>query len=496
MSCIFFSKSKDLDLYFWKDFDTRTNIGMGSGYFTRYNNKYFILTCFHNLNDNNVENTVYYFDKNTNSVSTAEAKLYFYFKELDIAILECMFDYSNIPDNIDFYDYKTYEYKKLNQYDELYFDELKIDYQDVNLTKNIKKMIYEKSEYSYLSPHIDKSRIVKYFRAKMIEESDYNDVHGKSGSLVFSNKIPVGIITCFVKSNGEKYIELLPFVFIFEILNLGLENSKFKNIQMKYECVCEIELDETTKVQDELKNEIKRDITYFGLMIEDKLFCYRNCSENNKKIPFNFKKEDVIMKVNDDYISSNGTIYYKQMDENISFFQYLMFNTFDKNKDINIIFCRNNKITSINITSKNFSFKPTKFHALKSDSYINHNGLIFTEVSNKLLDLASDEKIVFPTNIIDVKTCNKFVVLININNPEYKDIICNNDIIISCDKNIPSYKNNMLIVSKVGNKFVTDLNSLDNLLKNTNSGITFNFPKQNSQHIEFELQKRNIKIFY
>jgi hypothetical protein len=196
----------------------------------------------------------------------------------------------------------------------------------------------------------------------MINLSNKKDIYGLSGSILFEKNNLYGIVSHYVDGN----IIILPsYCMIFF----------FRNILQKRE-LCGINL--KTLICDMDEGVGHYIIGTFGIN-------YFNIGEKRKFL----NKDDIILKINNNSFTEDGTIYHKNIGICLPFDTYLLLD--DRNEfELEILKKKNkkkneedyNKMTGI--ISKIELNKYVMFDIKQNLDYINYNGLIIVELSEKL----------------------------------------------------------------------------------------------------------------
>lgn len=493
MVCLIISESNDLPVDFWncekKENMRKSNIRKSNGTFIKIDGEIYILTCYHCIEDNNINNEIYYYDIENNFKKTS-AILKFSLKELDIALLKPR---DNI-ENISYFDTKQ-ELLKLS---------------DI-IEKNMKIITIVKNGKEYKRENIKKKEIEAEFLK--IEKEKYIDVltlnykipsiyfklkknielEGMSGSILYQNNSPIGILY----SVNNRNLSAFPFCLCIEILKSGLNKNKYLSSPLFSYDLCEIEFEQgeisrcnSQHTRNILENISSKSKEITGIYLKDTF----DISYKKKNKNFNFFQEDLIISIDSKKINDDGTIYCNILNYDVNVFVYFLVNLYI-NDSVEITFMRKNILSTINLSCRKFN-DLLPFHITKSNDYIKYEGFIFAELSVELLEYYKTKNISLFGNIKKIKDgkINKYVALVYIDYEYLKNNYKNKNEISEFEKlNFPYVNNKILILNKVGNNNVIDLNSLRQILSkklfNKQSTLCFNmYEQQNDESYGSSIQ--------
>lgn len=510
MSCFIYSESNNIPVDFWNYInfsddpetldllslnDARININnrkTGNGFIININEVIYIITCFHIVGKNNVKNIAYFYDSN-NKLHSQNIKIKNIIEEFDIAIME--------PENPKAIDPKII-YKKENLLSKIseysstsaFINHISSDDLQNFTIKKIRVDIRNIENIDFVSqyfPHYGVPTLNIIFH----EQFDENEIKGMSGSLLLDNEIPLGMIT-----DGNDSLNVLPISIIMYLIENTLSKKKanFEGILINIESV-NFYPDQQTKYKPGLgldKSYIKGK-KYYGHVIDEHYDI--SYSKKGKIIPFKFKKDDVIIKVDNNYINSNGHIYSDDFGYPIKICLYLML-SFYKKTFVSIDYVRNSKISKINKINKVETVETVEtvdtvtirgtsidqhlsFHIKETPYFLYYNGLVFVELSEELLEYFGKKRISLEGNIDLVNNetkLSKYVILVHVN---YACV--RNTYIKGIDEleknNFPYINQKLFILNKIGNEMVNGIKSLYRILKQKNEKQrTFNYNVMNN----------------
>lgn len=202
----------------------------------------------------------------------------------------------------------------------------------------------------------------------------------------------------------------------------------------------------------------------------DEIYC-------KKYQKFKFHTDDVILRINNQYVSDNGKIYSDIFKMNINFSTYCLLYGY-VNDVFHIVYLRNNKISDCYI--KNIDIDNIlPYHINSSSHFLCYEGFIFTELSDRLFEYFKEHKITIYGEINTFRNdkMHKYVALVHVDynylKLEYREGGCED----LEQRNFPYPNNKIFILNKIGNENVTDLNSLKTILfkKKFEKQTTYNY---------------------
>lgn len=546
MTCLIYSEAKDIPIDFWNYLNISSKPGKfnymsldnakinkvnkrnGEGFFVKIDGNIFVITCFHIIEKNNVKCKIYYYDKN-NILQYQNAKIKFMLDEFDIAVLEP--ENTDIIDMDNIYDSKIFDLKlsliktKINSNVNIEVIDFKnSDFLNVKNKKFIKningvfKSIDEKKIISPIDLCFDAIPCIN-IEINSNNESQNEKYNGLSGSLVKINNDPISmIIRTENKDKNCNNLVSLPICFIGYLIKNSLVKKKYLSSIIFDNEVCEIEFDnklkyENNKIKEKLSKKRKcgeNGNIYDGLIITNSFdIAYKKIKTSHK---FKFFKDDIILMINNKFIENDGKVYCDILEYYVNISTYCMIHSYFDDK-FNIVIMRtiyenNDKILGqkdivfeININS--ISVNHILPYNLNTNSYvISYEGFIFIELSDKLLEYFKKQKIFLCEALEVIKTdkINKYIVLVHV---DYNYI--ENEFKRGCNDmkkiNFPYANNKILILNKIGNENITDLNSLRGILlkRQSDKQTTYNYNNSNNNEtscsITLESKIREITMF-
>jgi hypothetical protein len=470
MSCFVYSQSNDIPVDFWNyvEFKNKNNnveydlnnyncnvheYKSGNVYFVNFNNQIYVITCFHIIGINNVKICCVY-----NSI-VSKLEVFKTIEEFDIAILKFVDDTLK-PDttiyNLDDLNFKINTICKnyiINTYET---DE---DNQSGATFSQIETMFQQISNENIISENL----IGYKFPMGIFTIPHEHKLNGLSGSIISADNMPAFMIMSANKVT--KIINAFPLVIIKDIIKSFLQTS-ISDIPLICINTSNAELEHTP-------NDDENILEYnYGQYVTN-TFNLKYRGELGKY--FTFEIGDVIVDI-DGYKFHNlheiyDTIYGCNLKIRIFASLQLI-----KNKSINIKFIRNSKLISQTINGISLGDCIT-FNIKKTRKIVYNNGLIFTELSEDLLEYFKAEKKKFLHKSVKYIIADfKYIVLIHIDaSHKYTSEI-----------NKLMEKNNVMILYKIGNDIIQNLKSLRAILekKVENINTTYNFNNFNNFNSE------------
>lgn len=390
-----------------------------------------IVTCSHIVGKANMRINILLEDINKN-VCSESCKLALNIEEYEIAVLE-------IENKRNEKKYKFYEITekikiKTDLRYTIFFNTLEgiISSSFVENIINVSKISIEKQ-------HI-KSIYLPAIPCVVVESDNLpEDLHGLSGSIVTDpDKNPVAIVSH--TTDFDNKINCIPLSFAVKFIRECIKGNKtsliFSSVFIDFD-----------KIEIEYK--------------ERHLTCY--CVKNNHKITYpstNKKKTkieigDIIFKVNNFDINSEGEIYHDEIGLNLDFFAYVMIESIsDKFVKLDLFRVNdsgeyNDKIVSITL----FGISVESVYNIgicNKNNYVVFKNNVFSELSYELIKELIKEgyisRTIFKSNLIKMGNINQ-------------------KIIIMFDGN------DVKIVDKIGNKKINSLTDIKNVKFNSNSNL-------------------------
>ncbi|ATZ80681.1 trypsin-like peptidase [Bodo saltans virus] len=476
MSCFVFSEGYIYDIAFWNNIHenernlSENNINdiakkefcknTGNGSIIKINDKIYVLTCYHILLDSD-KIYVNIVDRNDLSIPIKfKMKIVFCVEFLDLALLEfCESDYNF--EKIKMYTIENFMMRMTEIEMVKNFNINFINEKNEMYTFNLKYMYTE--EINYISDFIAEYKI-PFYKFTLLQNNEYQ-LQGLSGSIITNcENMAVGMI-CIAKE--LKYIYAFPSILLMKCICSFLDYNIYSPRLIVFDNDIVIDVDDTGK-----------EIGY-GLQIKND-FGIDYQTVGKKK--FMFKKNDVIININGYSITKSGYIYDEEYGMNMSIRTFAMFkNIFDNFLKIKYIRdeieneCIINGIDLQSYTAFNFISQKIE------EKFIFCDGFIFIELTEKIIKYFRNKKIYIDDSILrNIINCDgkkkKFVVLVYIDFNFLEKT--NKESFKNLKKNGYPYKNNkLMILQKVANEEVMNLNSLKKILtKNkTNKIKTYSF---------------------
>jgi hypothetical protein len=423
-------------------------INTGNGSVIKLHNEIYVLTCYHILLDNEKTYVVINDKKKTPIKFKMKVKLCIEF--LDIVLLE----FCDVSQDLYFTNLKIYSIEdflvKISKIDTIAKnDKFTINFMNEHLesyTLNFDFVCVE--EINFISDFITGYKIPFYKFALYENEIKLN---GLSGSLITNTQNVVGMI-CISKES--KYVFAFPSILLIKcVCSCLLYNNCLPRLLF-------INCNVVADVDDE--GNIKK----YGMMIT-KTFDIEYSTTTKKK--FVFKKNDIILSINNNKITKVGNIYDEECGVSMSICTFAMFkNIFDN--VLNIDYIREEKECAIAI----FGVDPEIYSAFNfiqrkmKEKFIFCDGFVFVELTESILKYFRDKNIyIDESNLCNIMNCDgkkkKFVILVYIdynylskhNKESYKFLKANG---------YPYKDNKLRILKKVANEEITGLNSLKRIL--------------------------------
>lgn len=484
MSCCIYSESEDVPIDFWNyiDYDEqkirkKMKKRFGNGFFVKIENVVYIVSCFHIIERNNMKNIVYYNYEGKKNVF--EAKQILYMEEYDISIL--------IPKyNVIINHYYTVE-ELDNKLDCIINSKSYI--QTYLFNNSLVRNEYSKIECHYMGIMEEKvvSNILFGHEIPCINVliNEKIDINGMSGSLIFIDDKPMGMII----ANKKNIISSLPLCLIIKLIQINKnKNEKMGSIIFSSN-ICEIILENTTKFSNKNLKNIFKDKKINGHYILDSHdISYVALDKNKKEFNFNFMKSDIIIMIDNKFIEDNGYIYCDKIGYNIKISTYFLLNM-NKNEYHNIVICRNDNIDVYKIKS-NCLKNMIPYNIGKKTEYCYYGGFVFAELSDRMLEYFKEKNILIYGEINSIQKVGeyKYVVLVNINYDYIKNNYKNKYEELM-KRNFPFDNNKILILNKIGNVVIQNLNFLETLIytsKISNTKQTFLYNENENKNTEIK----------
>ena len=523
MSCIIYSKSYKIEPNIYSNIKFNksngkhtlddllkcqhnlTNItNQGCGFFLIFNDTPYVITCNHVVGLKEIKTFCLGLNK-SNKCETIILSIEKRIPELDIIILK--FENENQKQNFDFYTVNQLDVKIDFVVDRINnsIDNNSIDNNSIDNNLFLKMLLFsDQSENKIIEDRmfiknikIEHEDFIGHIIPKIPlltslindEENenkiDNDELPGFSGSLLLYNNMPIGMLACL--NINKRKLQMLPMSLILKIVTINLTNQKEQNM---YGFNIP-----TLTVRVELNNSIDNENEFIGKIVKlqqkyntintintiniiNEPTSYQIMNSNKK---FKFLENDVIIKIGDIKINTDGTIYNNDIGTNITVDTHMMlecYSNLKNNCEFTIIREENEieKCIKINIVAKSLN---TLYHTkiFNDHVYANWNGFVFAELSEELVNNISKlfnfeikgSIIESPKMTIGDK---KIVVVIDIDNDlipkKYKNIFFVDDNLLT-----PLFHTNigkqLLIVEKIGNKMISSIDDIMSAIKNKNT---------------------------
>jgi hypothetical protein len=524
MACFVYSESNDIPIDFWNYINISDEPGKyqylslndakfnkitkrkGQGFFTKIQNKIFVVTCFHIVEQNNMKCIIYFYDKNKN-IKFKNAKVHISIENFDIAVLELENEDEIECENVFSLDSSIHKLHNFELQKKVVINNIEAD--DKLLNFENKKIagkyinIKEQKIVSLLLP----SHEIPCINIQLCEARNYS-YKGLSGSLVLYDNIPCGMIIRKDSDNTNKNntrarsenenenesenesenvetnIVVMPLCLIsYLINNFSIKKKKISTIFFS-SLLGDFDIDDSIKnINTNIKTLNKINKTKYNCYVITDLhgITYQGIEHQGTKLEHKNKTlqiNDIVFKINDQFINDDGKIYSDVLGSYVNFSTYCMiYSYFDDTFELLIL--RGDTILSYKIKSTNIN-DVIPYHIPLNPNFLYYEGFIFMELSEKLLGYFKDHNISIYGNINTIKCENdkiqKYVILVHINynylksesKKGYEDL----------EKiNFPYANNKIFILNKIGNENVTDLNSLKTILfkRVSDKQITYNY---------------------
>jgi len=490
-SIIIAAKCADSDTRLWNSLiDIRSEpkkiIKYSMGTFIKIKNTLYVLSCYHGIQN---YNEIYLYElKKINdtsyTINKIETSVACYSDELDLALLSLNDSHNfNTADIDDF----SLRFLKKNDVIEIVYDETK-KISESKLIKNKSKieLIYKETIYEkYSSFNMPELPYLK-FSIKNISEDLIRNLKGLSGIICYNkqNKI-IGMLSNY--SKVDNHVKIIPSVVI---KNFILEYSK----KQRYDGISGLIFKNSFCEFEHENND------YNGIIVE-KTF--------GIKYKDTFKNGDIIFKINDKVISKDGKIYDEEIGESIPFNSFISLNT-NVDDEVNLVLMRNNPklndYEEIKVPVKAISYNQArKIDLNHNDKFVECNGLIFTEISENIIEFYRNHNIHligkllkhFANDSYGPNEHHKKIVLINILNNKFskenmKEI--NKFGLPLIKKRNSKNEYYMCILDTVNGKKVTNLSNLTNRLSNNKNILKFLIDK--NIDLSINISNTNLSIKY
>ena len=445
---------------------TLQSLGIAS--LLKLDNKLYVLTCHHCIN--NTSNYELIIGKNKYKCSVA-----FISEELELALLNFEYDIKSNFLSVDDFECDIILIDK----------ELKIN--TLNLTKYVEKNKFSKFELkcSFIETKLETVESINMPKMPFITlhlKDKFDDdfiIDGISGSLVSgkNNKI-IGIVT----SINNSTIQIIPSVIICRFLKEIKDTGEFNGlctIVGKFS-VCNFETDLRQQ-----RNGIYVENTYN--------MNYNNYNYKNLEKGANLKNSDIIIEINNKQVNKNGYIYDDKMKSDIHLTSYIALN-YTCGTLIPLKIMRLTKLNNNDYKEKKILIKARPLQSMKyiktifSGKTFTYNGLVFGEISEDIINNYIKVGIYIGLSLQDYYLVNPYrnddervVVLLDINRKLLSD-----QLIKVIDKlqlpliNTVNKNYSVPIVSRINKKKIVSLDDMVSILgKQLNSTIHLTIHKSN-----------------
>jgi hypothetical protein len=462
---------------FWKDAIVKETFNTSVGTLIKCNGEFLILTCSHGI-ENSTNIHIYIGDHDK-----YKAKIRIISPELDLGLLEVINLNIDGVNNNNIINFDTYNKNKVIEHK--IGDVINIISKKINEKKIKKNILNGVINNIYIGDGIGLTSIKLPYYDILLEKKLFKNIESiksLSGSIVLNNNNRVvGIISKI--SQDSPHIIISPYICIEKFLNEYMYNNKFSGLYN-----IPLVTDAIPVTSDITGLHVKKT---FGIIYDSKTDILGKSKK--KKILNN----DIIVKVNNEYLNKNGNIYCDEFGIEFPLSTYIAIFS-HKSKFINLSVYRKNgsshELIDINILPR---LNKTMIYIPKiTNQYYKYNGFIFIELSinmienlylhNKYLAGSCVEK--YQNSPFRNDSSQKIVVIIDSNGE------CSESVKFGLHPNFPFIKINkkkniyaLPVVVKVNNVKIKNLDHFIDILK-INYKNTLNFNIANST-------KRKIVLF-
>lgn len=474
MSCFIYAKTCDPPIDFWRYYTNTTNSNdvtecsiddisckivsekVGNGFFLNISGKIYVVACFHTIGHNNMKVTSSYFDKDKNNLVTLDLTLKYIIEEFDIAIFETE---KKINLNSVYTECEDYQISKKKQIGECIIKPYVLNGDLIQQTSI--STIYDKIEnINFVIKNVNGYEI-PFINLKTKET--LNNLPGLSGSIVFNNDKPLGIV--MLLDTQTKIIHAMPFNIVIEIVKAFVQQGSRElhmlilNTDLVYDEEEGIinyyghQVTENFGITYQTNNVIP-DTTRVPLGRTGKAYA-QFARQNLKDSIFTFEKNDIILSINNNVINEKGYIACDKLGYEFKLKAYAMLQ-FIFNDYIEVKIMRESKIMSCKIIGAN----PEMYlscNLRKQKTFLYYEDFIFMELSEQMLEYLRSK------NMLLIK--NNEISIINTKMKQKKHVVfvcVNHDTLRK--NNIPFENNKLAILDKVGKDEVVNLEMLKNIL--------------------------------
>jgi hypothetical protein len=423
----------------------------GFGIVCDFLGKMYVISCLHIIGKNN-KSIIGLFSTDDKKIFNVHLKIFRIIEELDMVLLEI---------NDDEYVQDILYYTKNELMTDISkvvksVEDIKLLFLEENRGKfNINKIdthtFHIKDDYvkSTMIPEIP---LIKFtINLDDIQDDTYSDsVEGLSGTILSTNKSVVGIVITY--NFTENVLEAIPMSIIYDLF-LKIINYKSQPLTSFYF---------HTELAD-IEDDNNKNITIHSIT-NSKEIKYSDNSGNIKKY-IKFKKNDIIMSIDDINFNRNGTLFCEKYGLELNLRAYVMLVGYTNTIKISLyrIIKDKHKEMILNIDGIQFN-DMYKVNMFNNDEYVYWRGMCFVELSLEMLsnvdnniNLVGD---IFNNTMIMTNNKTKIVMLISIDKKS-KSYQCD-DVFYN---NIPfvKYKNDghtFLIIHKINGELVNNLKDL------------------------------------
>lgn len=519
MSCIIYSKSKNIPVGIWSrlksyansskinylccDLDDLSNnfgniitdvkptiVRQGFGTFMKVDNQLYVITCFHIIDIINMEIFAFVLDEKENNIIKLRLNKVKEIPELDLIILRPESD-DNDKINVKYYDQYTSAMRMSDilsdqNKNKIFLNTLKVSgIKDNNMTlSRLEITNVDIANEHFVSVIIPKLPMITF---KCKGHFENNNIEGLSGSILTINENVIGMITNF-DIPSDKF-EALPMILLYKIME-QVHRNRDKNLRgynISTGCIKKLFLESIQREQSGRN-----------------VLGATNMYKTNIRKDFMFKKGDIILGVDDESIVNTGKIYYELLDCEIDFNAYLMFKSFfNENNSCKFNFARQEKrdekekIYNVNLINKHFNDLYAT-NIFNNHEYVYWRGFIFAEMSEEILNdikFMNNKKLsgLFATQLKLTSGEKKHVIIIDVDKTIISDSMCE---IINLLPFVESYEKDKIYIcflEKIGNKKINSLNDLRTVLETNNNKKMLAFYQTDTENIYFTI---NNKLFY
>jgi hypothetical protein len=450
-------KIDDSFIYHSNDIMTNHVINTGGGVFIKINDDIYVITCYHIIGKYSINIDCFFNKERLIKIPLENFKS---LQEYDISVLKMDKIYYDMVEY-----YTESDILNINNLENIYLKNIFMKDDCICTNKILIDDIIIENDFlnSVLIPKIP---LYKY-NCDLLE----SQLEGISGNLLMIEDKIIGLTT---SCNGK--IEALPMIIIFNLVKQLINTNK---------CLEYFKFD--TNIVEIKLGTIEKTSHYVN---DDYNLGYKIYKKKNK---FKFRKQDVILNINNININDNGKIYDEYFNYEFEIDTYMMIINYlyDYVKIELLSSIKAYEKISVNITGININ-NIYNINIFDNNKYLYYYGLIFTELSEEFIKKCIIHGIPINRNICDFKiglelVTTKNIILIDVHNeinkinPELPYI-----------KNILGYQH--LILEKIGNNKIFNIDDFNIKLKICKSThkIIFKYINDKHESQKYKLSLKNV----